>query len=81
MSKEDEEKYSNILSFYVNNMTRVNDKDKDFSEDEMTEQYNKLFDEMNVKMKALLTPENYVIHLEAFSKILYSVNTKRGVKE
>ena len=34
---------------------------------------------MNEKMKALLTPEQYVIHLETFNKILYSVSRKTSL--
>ncbi|TGV03525.1 hypothetical protein [Flavivirga rizhaonensis] len=80
LSEEKREEYYNTLLFYTHSMSRLDDKDKNYTEKEMTEKFNELHDAMNTKMKALLTPEQYVIHLETFGKIMYSVNQKKKLK-
>lgn len=80
MSDEKEEEYYNILLYHTYSMSRLDDKDKGYSENEITKKFNILQGKMNTKMKALLSQEQYVIHLETFSKILYSVNRKRNLR-
>lgn len=77
LSEDKREAYYNILLFHTHQMSRLDDKDKDYTDAEITEKFNSSQDRMNEKMKLLLTPEQYVMHLEAFSKIIYSVNRKR----
>ena len=77
LSEDKREEYYNILLFHTHQMSRLDDKDKDYTETEITEKFNSSQDRMNEKMKLLLTPEQYVMHLEAFSKIIYSVNRKK----
>lgn len=79
LSKEEREKYYDILLYHTYDMSRLDDKDKDYTEREITEKFNKLIDKMNAKMKALLTPAQYIMHLETFGKIIYSVNRKKEV--
>lgn len=80
LSEEKKEEYYNILLSHTYDMSRLDDKDKDLTETEITKKFNMLHDKMNAKMKALLTPEQYLIHLETFNKILYSVNRKKELK-
>ncbi len=81
LSDEKRDEYYNILLFHTHEMSRLDDKDKDYTEAEITEKFNISHDKMNVKMKTLLTPKQYVIHLESFSKIIYSVNRKKELKK
>ncbi|GAA4268347.1 hypothetical protein [Hyunsoonleella aestuarii] len=79
LSEEIKSEYYNILLFYTHSMSRLDDKDKDYTQEEISEKFNILHFKMNEKMKALLTPEQYVIHLETFNKILYSVSRKTSL--
>jgi hypothetical protein len=81
LSDEKREEYYNILLFHTYDMSRLDDKDKDYSENEINKKFNNILDTMNSKMKAFLTPEQYVLHLETFSKIIYSVNRKKSLKK
>ncbi len=81
LSDEKREEYYNILLSHTYDMSRLDDKDKDYTETEITEKFNAVIDKMNIKMKELLTPEQYVMHLETFSKIIYSVNRKRALNK
>ncbi|TXG39228.1 hypothetical protein [Seonamhaeicola maritimus] len=79
LSEEIKSEYYNILLFYTHSMSRLDDKDKDYTQEEISGKFNILHFKMNEKMKALLTPEQYVIHLETFNKILYSVSRKTSL--
>ncbi|WP_346880873.1 hypothetical protein [uncultured Algibacter sp.] len=79
LSEEKRDEYYSTLLFYTHSMSRLDDKDKDYTQAEILEKFNKLHFEMNEKMKALLTPEQYVIHLETFNRIIYSVSRKTSV--
>ncbi|MDO5979544.1 hypothetical protein [Flavivirga spongiicola] len=79
LSKEEREKYYDILLYHTYDMSRLDDKDKNYTETEITEKFNTIIDKMNAKMKALLTPDQYIMHLEIFGKIIYSVNRKKDL--
>ncbi len=79
LSEEDRDEYYNTLLFYTYSMSRLDDKDKDYTQAEILEKFNTLHLKMNEKMKALLTPEQYVIHLETFNRIIYSVSRKTSL--
>ena len=81
LPNEDKEKYYDILLYHTYDMSRLDDKDKDYTETEITQKFNVILDKMNAKMKALLTPSQYIMHLEIFGKIVYSVNRKRDMKK
>ncbi len=81
LSKAEREKYYNILLYHTYDMSRLDDKDKDYTETEITEKFNTIVDKMNAKMKAWLTADQYVMHLEIFGKIVYSVNRKRDLNK
>lgn len=78
LTEAEESNYYETLVFYTYDISRLDDKDKDFTEEERREKFNTIINKMNAKMKALLTPKQYLMHLENFGKILYSVNQKRN---
>ncbi|KAB1063600.1 hypothetical protein F6U93_14515 [Tamlana haliotis] len=80
LSEADEDEYMNIFYDYIGTINRYDDHDhdKDYTEEEITEKINKDTKAMNVKIKTLLTPENYDKHLEIFQRILYSISERSG---
>ncbi len=78
LSESKEETYYEVLLSHTFDMSRLDDKDKDYTKEEIRNKFNGLVNKMNAKMKELLTPEQYIIHLETFSKIVYSVNRKNN---
>ncbi|MFI1743087.1 hypothetical protein [Thalassobellus sediminis] len=79
LSEEERDEYYNILLFYTHSMSRLDDKDKNYTQTEILDKFNTLHFKMNEKMKVLLTPEQYVIHLETFNRIIYSVSRKTSL--
>lgn len=76
MTDELENNYYEVLSYYSHSIGRLNDKDKDYSKEEQQIKFHELVDNMNDKMKSILSPEQYTMHLETFNKIIYSINRK-----
>lgn len=76
LTDKEKEEYYEVLLYHTYEMARLNDKDKDLTEDEITKKFNELTDTLNGKMKAMLKPEQYIMHLETFNKVLYSVKRR-----
>ncbi len=79
LSEEERDEYYSTLLFYTHSMSRLDDKDKGYTQSEILEKFNTLHFKMNEKMKTLLKPEQYVIHLETFNRIIYSVSRKTSL--
>ena len=78
LSEEVEEEYYKFLLHYVFDMQRLNDKDKDYTNDEVKLELEKIVTKMNSKIKPVLTEEQYKTHLNNFNDILESVYRRNG---
>jgi hypothetical protein len=70
LTEETNIEYERIFYTYIYQMSRLNDKDKDYSDEEINDLFEQLVDKMNVEMKQLLTREQYIQHLENFGEIV-----------
>ncbi|WP_156179537.1 hypothetical protein [Bizionia psychrotolerans] len=73
LKPEVREDYDRIINKYVFDMSRLNDSDKKFTRDEIHEKFDHLVGKMNGELKAILTTEQYVNHLENFGEIRRSI--------
>ena len=73
LKPEVREDYDRIVNQYVFDMSRLNDSDKNYSRDEIHEKFNMLVGKMNGELKAILTTDQYVNHLENFGEIQRSI--------
>ncbi|WP_296314080.1 hypothetical protein [Winogradskyella sp. UBA3174] len=78
LSEEVEEEYYKFLLHYVFDMQRLDDKDKDFTNDEVKEELEKLVTKMNTKIQPVLTEEHYQTHLNNFNDLLKSIYRRNG---
>ncbi|MEM9679801.1 MAG: hypothetical protein AAF901_05715 [Bacteroidota bacterium] len=76
LSEEKEDEYYRIMLSDVYDLQRLDDKDKDYTPEERQEKFEAIVDRMNSKIKAILTPEQYQKHIDAFNQILRSVYKK-----
>ncbi len=76
LSDEVREEYDAIVFSRIYDMTRLNDTDKNYSSEEIHAKFDDLTDKMNNEVKDLLTTEQYINHLENFSKLIRSVYNK-----
>ncbi|WP_250432424.1 hypothetical protein [Hanstruepera flava] len=70
------EEYDAIIFSRIYDMTRINDKDKDYTDKEMQKKFDDIVDKMNMEVKKILTTEQYINHLENFAEIERSVYKK-----
>lgn len=67
------EDYDRIVYSYIYDMSRLNDKDKSYTNQEVHEKFDMLIGKMNGELKAILTDDQYINHLENFGQIQRSV--------
>ncbi|MCX7548573.1 hypothetical protein OS188_11490 [Xanthomarina sp. F1114] len=78
LSDEVREEYDTTVFTYVYEMSRLNDKDKNYSVDEMHVEFDKLVDKMNADVKQILTKDQYINFLENFGKIARIIYQRFG---
>ncbi|TYA54354.1 hypothetical protein [Formosa maritima] len=78
LSNDKREEYDTIVYSNIFEMSRLNDKDKDYSIDEIHVKFDAIVDKMNAELKQILTTEQYINHLENFNEIVRSIYHKYG---
>ncbi|MCX7548572.1 hypothetical protein OS188_11485 [Xanthomarina sp. F1114] len=78
LSAEKREEYDTVVYSYIYQMSRLNDKDKGYSIDEIHVRFDEIVDTMNAELKTFLSNEQYINHLENFGKIVRSIYHKYG---
>lgn len=78
LSDDTREEYDRIVYSYIYDMSRLNDKDKDYSREEIHERFDGLVEKMNNELKQLLTTDQYINHLENFGAVVRNIYNKWG---
>lgn len=81
LTPEVREEYDAIVFSRIYDMTRINDKDKNYTDAEMHDKFDEIVDKMNSEVKKILTTEQYINHLENFAEIERSVYKKFNWKK
>lgn len=67
------DEFYNIILFYSNKMSRLDDKDKDYSEEQRRKKFEELLARQHDDIKAILTEDQYQMYLKTYEKILDEV--------
>jgi len=70
LKKDVQDKYDAIISDAVFDMRRLNDKDKDYSDEKILKKLNLIVEKTNKKVEPLLTETQFQSHKENFKKIV-----------
>jgi len=81
LSNDVREEYDAIVFSRIFDMSRLNDKDKNYTDEEIHVKFDEVVDKMNQEVKAILTTEQYINHLENFAEIERSVYKKFDWKD
>jgi hypothetical protein len=73
LTEDVREEYDAIFFSRIYDLRRLNDKDKDYNEEEIRNKFDEIVDKMNMEVKAILTTDQYINHLENFAEIERSV--------
>lgn len=79
LTEEEMSQYSSIIVYYVAKIARLDDKDKDYSEERFKKELNKLLAKQDKELKELLTPEQFEIHKEIYGEFLRSAYRRWGI--
>ena len=82
LTDEDRAEYYRILLSHTYDMARLDDKDKDYTEDERKTMFKNIILSLNTQLKDILSPEQFRIHEKSFGEITRSVyNKSNWIKE
>ncbi|MBT8181321.1 MAG: hypothetical protein KJO53_07000 [Eudoraea sp.] len=80
LNEEEMSQYSSIIVYYVAKIARLDDKDKDYSEERFKKELNSLLAKQDKELEDLLTPEQFDIHKEIYGEFLRSAYKRWGIK-
>lgn len=70
------EEYFSILLYYNVKMTRLDDKDMEYTKEEINEKFDKLLAKQDVEIKKILSEEKYKMHIEVYDELLRSIRNR-----
>ena len=79
-NQEEEDEYFSVLTYYVVKMARLDDKDKDFTKEELKIEAEKLLAKQDAELKLALSAEQYAKHQEIFGEFIRAVYTRWGIE-
>jgi hypothetical protein len=79
LSEEKMSQYSSIIVYYVAKISRLDDKDKDYSPERFKKELNSLLARQDKDLEDLLTPEQFEIHKEIYGEFLRSAYRRWGI--
>ena len=79
LNEEEMSQYSSIIVYYVAKIARLDDKDKDYSEEQFKKELNRLLARQDKELEDLLTPEQFDIHKEIYGEFLRSAYRRWGI--
>jgi hypothetical protein len=79
LNEEEMSQYSSIIVYYVAKIARLDDKDKDYSEEQFKKELNSLLAKQDKELEDLLTPEQFDIHTEIYGEFLRSAYRRWGI--
>lgn len=79
LNEEEMSQYSSIIVYYVAKIARLDDKDKDYSEEQFKKELNSLLARQDKELEDLLTSEQFDIHKEIYGEFLRSAYRRWGI--
>lgn len=80
LNEEEMSQYSSIIVYYIAKIARLDDKDKDYSEEQFKKELNSLLARQDKELEDLLTQEQFDIHKEIYGEFLRSAYRRWGIK-
>ncbi|MFP2997553.1 hypothetical protein ABN763_16665 [Spongiivirga sp. MCCC 1A20706] len=80
LTEDERTEYYSIVLYHTVKMARLDDKDKNLTEEEQKSEFKVLMDKLNKEAKKMLTNEQYKIHEKSIQELANSAYAKRGWK-
>jgi hypothetical protein len=79
LSAEKESQYNSILFYYIAKITRLDDKDQDYTPEEFKTKLNAYLARQDADLREILTDEQFAIHQEIYGEFLRSAYKRWGI--
>ena len=79
LSEEKESQYNSILFYYIAKITRLDDKDQDYTPEEFKTKLNAYLAKQDADLREILTDEQFAIHQEIYGEFLRSAYKRWGI--
>jgi len=79
-SEEEESQYNSVLFYYIAKITRLDDKDQDYSKAQFKAKLNEYLSMQEAELQELLTPQQFAIHQEIYGEFLRSAYRRWGIE-
>jgi hypothetical protein len=79
LTQEQESQYSSVITYYIAKISRLDDKDQDFSQEEFRARLEAYLLKQDEDLKDILTPEQFAIHKEIYGEFLRSAYRRWGI--
>jgi hypothetical protein len=79
LSEEKESQYNSILFYYIAKITRLDDKDQDYTPEEFKTRLNAYLAKQDADLREILTDEQFAIHKEIYGEFLRSAYKRWGI--
>ena len=76
LTNELEEEYINVIVTYIGKVSRLDDLDKAYTKEEISNAFLVYLDKINTEVKLLLNKNQYIIHQENFGAIERSISER-----
>ena len=80
LSEEKESQYNSILFYYIAKITRLDDKDQDYTPEEFKTKLNAYLAKQDADLREILTDEQFAIHQEIYGEFLRSAYRRWGLE-
>lgn len=80
LKDEKREEYYNIILYHTFKMTRLENKEKGYTQQEVRAKFEALVKKQHSEIKAILDKKQYAYYLDIYNKILKSVYERKGWK-
>ena len=80
LSQEQESQYSSVITYYIAKISRLDDKDQDYSKDEFRAKLEDYLSKQDDDLKDILTAEQFAIHKEIYGEFLRSAYKRWGIE-
>ena len=81
LNEEEMSQYSSIIVYYIAKISRLDDMDKEYSEERFKKELNSLLAKQDKELEDLLTPEQFEIHKEIYGEFLRSAYKRWGISD
>lgn len=78
-TEEELDQYYAVIFYYIAKISRLDDLDKGYTEEEFKVELNKLLEKQDNDLKEMLTEERFKVHKEAFDVFLTAAYKRWGI--